>query len=296
MIKKTNPSKSPSNKYYRRGEVVGFEEDQTHEFKGHRNISIEEIPPWCINNSDNNRTRNAVSRNLCGFLNSGWGGTVYIGILDGGSVQGVRLTQYQQDHLSLSLQDAMNAFRPPVPHFMYNTEFIPVLEPQDKYPCQFIPVPEDVRQQPHYLRSHSFCWCDYDALGSYHNGIIPLSYVVEITVLPLNCNDPRVCALMPDFKIPTSLIFQCEDGQIYFRKHSTLIKYSFCDVEEHTREEVLLYKMPQLMEAWREWRTYSRLLQLVNEVIARQKHLHTHITNTNYGYETLKDKMQPKSG
>lgn len=77
-----------------------------------------------------------TSRNLCGFLNSGWGGTVYIGILDGGSVQGVRLTQYQQDHLSLSLQDAMNAFRPPVPHFMYNTEFIPVLEPQDEYPCQ----------------------------------------------------------------------------------------------------------------------------------------------------------------
>jgi hypothetical protein len=32
-----------------------------------------------------------------------------------------------------------------------------------------LPIPEDVRQQPHYLRSYSFCWCDYDALGSYNN-------------------------------------------------------------------------------------------------------------------------------
>lgn len=51
-----------------------------------------------------------------------------------------------------------------------------------------------------------------------------MSYVVEISVIPLDCNDPRVQALMPNSKIPTSPIFQCEDGQIYFRKHSTLVK------------------------------------------------------------------------
>jgi hypothetical protein len=61
---------------------------------------------------------------------------VYIGILDGGSVRGVRLTQYQQDHLLLSLQDAMNAFRPSVPRFMYNAQFVPVLDPGHEYPCQ----------------------------------------------------------------------------------------------------------------------------------------------------------------
>lgn len=77
-----------------------------------------------------------ASRNLCGFLNTGCGGTVYIGILDGGRIKGVRLTRYQQDHLLLSLQDAMKAFRPPVPHFMYNAEFVPVLEPGDEYPYQ----------------------------------------------------------------------------------------------------------------------------------------------------------------
>jgi hypothetical protein len=72
---------------------------------------------------------------------------VYVGILDGGRVEGVRLTQYQQDHMLLSLQDAMNAFRPPVPHFMYSTEFVPVLDPQDEYPCQLYV----------HLHTHLFC-------------------------------------------------------------------------------------------------------------------------------------------
>jgi hypothetical protein len=61
---------------------------------------------------------------------------VYVGILDGGRVEGVRLTQYQQHHMLLSLQDAINAFKPLVPRFMYNVKFVPVLEPQDEYPCQ----------------------------------------------------------------------------------------------------------------------------------------------------------------
>lgn len=49
-------------KYYVRNEVLNIEEDQTHEFKGHRNISVYEIPPWCINADENIRTRNAISR------------------------------------------------------------------------------------------------------------------------------------------------------------------------------------------------------------------------------------------
>jgi hypothetical protein len=51
-----------------------------------------------------------------------------------------------------------------------------------------------------------------------------MSYVVEISVMPLDCNDPRIQAMTPNSKIPTSPIFQSEDGQIYFRKHSTLVK------------------------------------------------------------------------
>jgi hypothetical protein len=71
-------------------------------------------------------------------------------------------------------------------------------------------------------------------------------------------------------------------------------QYSFRDVEAHTKEEMLLYRMPQLMKAWKEWRTYSKLRQLVSEAIARQKDLHAQKTSTNDGTETLQNKMQPK--
>ncbi|PNF25945.1 hypothetical protein B7P43_G10019 [Cryptotermes secundus] len=268
---KCSTSVTGKPKHYIRNEVVAFEEDQTHEFKGHRNISVADVPPWCINASNNTSTRKAISRNLCGFLNTGCGGTVYIGILDGGRVQGVRLTRYQQDHLLLSLQDAMNAFRPPVPRFMYTTEFVPVLEPGDEYPYQFLPVSEKVRAQPHYLRSHLFCWCDYDALGSFNGGVIPMSYVVEISIIPIYRDDPWVRAFIPDCKIATNPIFQCEDGQIYFRKQSTLVTYSLRDVEQLAREEVLLYRMPQLMKAWKDMMTYRTLQQLVDEALDQKK-------------------------
>jgi hypothetical protein len=70
-------------------------------------------------------------------------------------------------------------------------------------------------------------------------------------------------------------------------------QYSFSDIEKSAREEILLYRMPQLMKAWKEWRTYSRLRQLVNEAIARQKDLHAQKPSTNDGTETLKNNMQP---
>jgi hypothetical protein len=55
--------------------------------------------------------------------------------------------------------------------------------------------------------------------------------------------------------------------------HYLLLKfqYSFHDVEEHVRTEVWLYKMPQLMEAWKKWMTYKTLRQLVDEATAQQK-------------------------
>ena len=61
---------------YTRGDIVPFEEDIVHEFKGHRTIAIENRMPkssiWqngrmgeCLN------TRQQWSKYLCGMLNSG---------------------------------------------------------------------------------------------------------------------------------------------------------------------------------------------------------------------------------
>ena len=35
------------NRFYVKDSIVPFEEDMTHEFKGHRNLGGEEIPEWC---------------------------------------------------------------------------------------------------------------------------------------------------------------------------------------------------------------------------------------------------------
>ena len=56
---------------------------------------------------------------------------VYIGILDDGSVYGVRLTEYQKDHVLLDVQDTFQRFDPPVDETMYLVRFVPVLDPQD---------------------------------------------------------------------------------------------------------------------------------------------------------------------
>lgn len=45
-------SKPKLLRYYIRDSVVPFEEDMYHEFKGHRNLSVEELPPWTKESSD----------------------------------------------------------------------------------------------------------------------------------------------------------------------------------------------------------------------------------------------------
>ncbi|XP_046393463.1 uncharacterized protein LOC124161217 isoform X2 [Ischnura elegans] len=128
--KKANCPKGP--RYYVTGAVMNVEEDRTHEFKGHRNIAIEEIPPWCIDATDKHRkTRNCISRNICGFLNSGLGGIIYLGVLDDGSIAGIFLSRYQRDHLTLSLKDTLGRFRPPVPSHLVSIDFVPCVDLSD---------------------------------------------------------------------------------------------------------------------------------------------------------------------
>ena len=51
-----------SNRFYVKDSIVPFEEDANHEFKGHRNLSAEEIPGWCIIPGTDRMSRKAVSR------------------------------------------------------------------------------------------------------------------------------------------------------------------------------------------------------------------------------------------
>ena len=51
-----------SGRYYIRGETAPFEEDMFHEFKGHRNLCVEELPPWTKESKTERASRQAISR------------------------------------------------------------------------------------------------------------------------------------------------------------------------------------------------------------------------------------------
>lgn len=49
-------------KYYIQGSTLSFEEDMTHEFKGHRNLCEEELPEWAKKTKVERASRKPVSR------------------------------------------------------------------------------------------------------------------------------------------------------------------------------------------------------------------------------------------
>lgn len=49
-------------RYYERKSLVTLEEDEYHEFKGHRSIAVEELPPWCFLPGSTKRSRKPASR------------------------------------------------------------------------------------------------------------------------------------------------------------------------------------------------------------------------------------------
>ena len=59
------------------------------------------------------------------FLNTGKGGTVY---LDDGNVKGLHISQYQRDHVRVSVGDLLSRYTPKVPEQCYKAEFVAVLD------------------------------------------------------------------------------------------------------------------------------------------------------------------------
>ena len=64
MMAAANVKSKNGNKgrYYIRGTTAPFEEDMLHEFKGHRNLSVDELPPWTQESKTEKASRRAASR------------------------------------------------------------------------------------------------------------------------------------------------------------------------------------------------------------------------------------------
>ncbi|XP_050720601.1 uncharacterized protein LOC127000662 isoform X6 [Eriocheir sinensis] len=92
----TGVTGTAGGRHYRKGHQVTHREDMTHEYKGHRCISVYDLPAHMTTSdpgADLRRTKSAVSASVCGMLNTGFGGTVYLGVDDGGRVVGLPLTR-----------------------------------------------------------------------------------------------------------------------------------------------------------------------------------------------------------
>ncbi|KAK3861124.1 hypothetical protein Pcinc_032875 [Petrolisthes cinctipes] len=184
-----------TRRYYVEGEVVRVEEDQTHEFKGHRNISIHDIHNICLGGGgggggggSGGRTRTSASNTLGAMLNSGQGGTIYLGVNDNGVVRGFPLTRYQQDHIEASVEWTLGRFSPPVPDSHYCVTFVPVLNSKSNTNPSFNTTQQMVnigrRGRPHHVAQPNYCWCDHDADAQSSLGRMPAVYVVEIHIRP----------------------------------------------------------------------------------------------------------------
>eukprot|EP00092_Neocalanus_flemingeri_P020362 GFUD01022060.1.p1 GENE.GFUD01022060.1~~GFUD01022060.1.p1 ORF type:complete len:337 (-),score=65.47 GFUD01022060.1:454-1464(-) len=193
---------------YTRGVIVPFEEDITHEFKGHRTIAIENrmalTQNWqngrmgeCLN------TRQQWSKYLCGMLNSGMGGVLFGGILDNGEINGFLMSEYQKLHVVLQLDEVLGRFTPPVPKDLYKVEFIPQIEPdQGDFVADSTKIDPHFWMLPHRMATSRRCWCDNDAAACHSLGIILPWYIIEVTI-----------------ERQEGTVYVAEDGEAYIRKH-----------------------------------------------------------------------------
>ncbi|XP_066939000.1 schlafen-like protein 2 isoform X2 [Macrobrachium rosenbergii] len=172
-----------------------MEEDIGHEFKGHRSLSIYDLHNLCLNGGPGmERTKNCVSISLCAMLNSGQGGTVYLGVTDSGQVKGISLTRYQKDHVLASLNWTLEKFSPPVLDSRICVDFVLVssAKKQTFQDTKDEKVDSTRRQQLHHVAQPNYCWCDSDAIAQRSMGKLAMLYVVEIHIRPWDAHQQNV--------------------------------------------------------------------------------------------------------
>lgn len=232
-----------AKRYYVRNSVVPFEEDFTHEFKGHRNICVEDLPPWTQESKTERASRRAVSRSLNAFFNTGKGGTVYLGVLDSGVVKGLQLSEYQKKHVIDSVNDVLSRYVPPVKRHRYSVKFVPVYDSMDDGKTRVpkrseMDLDPAVGGRPHEIRQHNYCWCDRDAVMQYNAGIMHQDYIIEIKIKPWDGNDSLNKDDVNGKLVNIHPIHDDEEGNCFFRRQASLVQYTMTEIARLTRQEV----------------------------------------------------------
>lgn len=203
---------------------------------------MDDIPPWA--KSGRERSRGPISRVLNAFLNTGDGGTVYMGVVDEGHVLGLNFTQYRKDHIKVELDDVMASYKPPVERHRYKIKFVPVVEENAtkeeidhvlSYDAT-LGTDRELRQRAHVFRTHNYCWCDKDSVARFNNGFMSPLYVVEVTVKPWDPEDTRNQYAIGEMK--GHPIHQNEEGKMYFRRQASVVQHTAQEVLHMSRQSV----------------------------------------------------------
>ncbi|CAL1538764.1 unnamed protein product, partial [Lymnaea stagnalis] len=232
----TDISSKMQHQYFLKFEYMPCDEDQTHEFKAHKLLSVEDLPRYKIENDLGQSKCKSVSRNLCAFLNTELGGTLYCGVNDNGQIKGLKFTQYQRDHFSGALSDLFSRYTPKVSPDRYKLRFVPVLLPdtneKDRDELAMLTArvchDGDLTRVPHLFRSIEGCWCEKDCRAQRDLGIGISRYVIEINIKPWDYDDPsnegigKVVNAFP--------IYSNEEGRAVFRRQGSTTTYQFDEV------------------------------------------------------------------
>jgi len=232
---------------------IGVNEDECHEFKSHRTLSADEMPAWTTTTNEGTgqviKSRQPVSKTIVAFLNTGRGGVCYLGVQNDGMVKGLKLTTYQKDHFIVSLYDILDRFTPKVKRHQVQVEFVPVLSrvteevPKEVTEYSQADETDDRRwKKPHSMRTPAYCWCDKDALARYNMGLLPLSYVVEITVKPW---DGKTNPRLVNSPTPLPPIYQNERGLAYIRRLASNIQIGIQEVVVMTKNQIHNYYLEE---------------------------------------------------
>lgn len=247
--------------FYVRDEEMPFDEDRFHEFKGHRSLAADECPKasqsYEFDQLDS--TRKPVSQTLNAFINSPGGGTVYLGVLDNGSISGMLLSDYQKDHIVGNVKDLFSRYDTPVSEDRWKVRFVPVVNRNRmRDDLDLIKTAQglsrtsrqnNLRQDVHVFRKDGFCWCDREAMEILRrqSGTPPVAYVVEIEILPRVKQDDL------DF----ATIHADEMGKVFFRRNASNARPMVDEIVQYLRCEVDDYYRPLKRQSMKEYAEVS---------------------------------------
>ena len=95
---------------------------------------------------------------------------MYLGVSDEGRIIGLRLSQYQRDHVMASMIDLMSRYKPRI-----DLQFVPVVDKDKSFVCSKLLENID-RFKSHLLRTYKNCWCDKSAIEQFLHGVKQAHY------------------------------------------------------------------------------------------------------------------------